>query len=87
MNNGGTVVANNPHVCMELKDRMDIYDSLDPVLRKILQNAPFALTVIDSWVNRKIDQRDIPNLERRLKEMQVKSTTATYGSNHPQAKI
>lgn len=66
---------------------MDEYDSLDPEIRKFLQDAPYNLKIKSQLVGRKATPSFMASLRRELANAKVASVKMVYGRNHPDAKI
>lgn len=62
-----------------LQERMDIYDSLPPHVRKLLQEAPYALSVDNPRALMMSDKANRATITRIARE----SARATYGDNYP----
>ena len=76
-NRGGEIaVAQIPRTRAE---RMARYDALPPRVRKLLQDAPYNLSVTHAGVLMKSDKANRATLTRIARE----SALATYGSNYP----
>lgn len=61
------------------RERMAIYDSLPPHVRKLLQEAPYALSVTNPRVFTRSDKANRDTLTRIARE----SARATYGDSYP----
>lgn len=84
MNRNGQVAIRN-RKALSAAERMAEYDNLQPEVRKLLQEAPYSITLSDKWIGRKITSADINSFRRRLVEMKAQSALLTYGRNHPEA--
>jgi hypothetical protein len=85
MNRGGKIVSSTTVMRSNPVDRMALYDSLDPKIREILREAPFQFSVVPGWRKKKFSNSELHSMRKRLREIQIKSTRATYGANHPQS--
>lgn len=61
------------------QERMAIYDSLPPHVRKLLQEAPYALSVANPRALMKSDKTNRATITRIARE----SARATYGDKYP----
>lgn len=84
MANNNEYISTNNFTNDTFIEVMNNYDNLHPEIRKIFQNANFNLTVSDDWKD-KINSYHADYLKQKLQELEVKSTIATYGANHPDA--